>query len=196
MTLKSIKEKLPLEIQPALHRRMIFFILFIIPFLLPACIIKEPTNRNEQLAGMYKLHSIQVQDSAGVYHDEWATNGTGYIVYDGKGHMAVEITPKGYEQFKWLNEKESINPEKVKAKIDRLSVDELKAALTEFEANYVYVANYSVDDSANVVTHNRLSGTIPALWNTTVKRRFIFRGDTLELNNDADKRRLIWIKQP
>ena len=43
---------------------------------------------------MYKLHSIEVQDSAGVYHHEWASDGTGYIIYDGLGHMAVHITPK------------------------------------------------------------------------------------------------------
>ena len=94
-----------------------------------------------------------------------------------------------------LSESETLDSEKVKAKVDSISVDELKAAVAEFESNYVYVANYSVADSADVVTHNRLSHTIPSSWNTTVKRRFIFHGDTLELHNDADKRRLIWIKQ-
>ena len=144
---------------------------------------------------MYKLYNIQVQDSAGEWHDQWASNGTGYILYDGKGHMAVQITPKGYDEYKWLSENESIRPEKVKAKIDSMSIDELKAALEEFESNYVYMANYSVSDSAGVVVHNRLSHTIPSAWNTTVKRRFIFNGDTLELHVDADKRRLKWIKQ-
>jgi hypothetical protein len=109
--------------------------------------------------------------------------------------MAVQITPKEYVQFKWLAEKESINPQKVKSKIDSLSVDELKAALLEFESNYVYMGNYSVSDSADIVTHHRLLGTIPSVWNTVVKRRFTFNGDTLELHVDADKRRLKWVKQ-
>ena len=170
--------------------------LLFIPVLLSACVNKSKTNRNEQLAGMYKLSSIQVQDSAGVYHDEWASDGTGYIVYDGKGHMAVHITPKVYKEYKWvLSENETLYPEKIKAKMDSMTVDELKAAVEEFASNYVYVANYSLSDSENVVTHHRLSHTIPSSWNTTVKRRFIFHGDTLELHNDADKRKLIWIKQ-
>ena len=157
---------------------------------------KTNNRPNEQLAGMYKFHSIEVQDSAGIYHHEWASDGTGYIIYDGKGHMAVHITPKTYNEYKWvLSENETLDPEKIKAKLDSMSVDELKAAVAEFVSNYVYVANYSVSDSADEVVHNRLSHTIPSSWNTTVKRRFIFHGDTLELHNDADKRRLIWIKQ-
>ena len=106
------------------------------------------------------------------------------------------LLPKHYKEYKWvLSENETLYPEKIKAKMDSMSVDELKAAVAEFVSNYVYVANYSLSDSENVVTHQRLSHTIPSSWNTTVKRRFIFRGDTLELHNDADKRRLIWIKQ-
>ena len=168
----------------------------IFPVLVTACTNKTKTASHEQLAGMYKLHSIEVQDAAGIYHHEWASDGTGYIIYDGLGHMAVHITPKTYSDYKWvLSESETLYPEKIKAKLDSMSVDELKAAVTEFVSNYVYVANYSVSDSENVVTHHRLSHTIPSSWNTTVKRRFIFRGDTLELHNDADKRRLIWIKQ-
>jgi len=170
--------------------------LLIISVLLSSCANNSINNRNEQLAGMYKLYSIQVQDSAGVYQHEWASDGTGYIVYDGKGHMAVHIIPKVYDQYKWvLSENESLYPEKIKAKLDSMSVDELKAAVIEFVSNYVYVANYSISNSSDMVIHNRISHTIPSSWNTTVKRRFIFHGDTLELHNDVDKRRLIWIKQ-
>ncbi len=112
---------------------------------------------------MYKLQSVEVQDSAGIYHHDPSSGGTGYIVYDGKGHMAVHIIPKEYEEYKWvLPENESLYPEKVKEKMDSMSVDELKAALGEFVSNYVYVANYSVSDSANIIMHDRLSHTIPS----------------------------------
>ena len=70
------------------------FKLLFITVLLFACMDKPKTDRNEQLAGMYKLYSIEVQDTAGIYHHEWASDGTGYIIYDGKGHMAVQIIPK------------------------------------------------------------------------------------------------------
>jgi len=33
-----------------------------------------------------------------------------YIVYDGLGHMAVQITPEGYKDFNWpLRGEETIN---------------------------------------------------------------------------------------
>jgi hypothetical protein len=174
---------------------MKLFILFIISGLSFTCVDRSQADRNRLLAGMYKLYNIQVQDSAGNWQDEWASDGTGYIIYDGVGHMAVQITPKGYEQFKTLSEDESIDHGKLQVKIDSMPVEQLKATLEEFVSNYVYAGNYTVSDSADVVTHRRLIHTIPSAWNTTVQRRFIFKGDTLELYNDVDKRRLKWIKQ-
>ena len=174
---------------------MKLFILLIISGLSFTCADRVQRDRNRLLAGMYKLYNIQVEDSAGKWQDEWASDGTGYIIYDGMGHMAVQITPKGYEQFQTLSEDESIDPRKVKTAIDSMPVEQLKTTLEEFVSNYVYAGNYSVSDSADVVTHHRLTHTIPSAWNTTVQRRFIFKGDTLELYNDADRRRLKWIKQ-
>ena len=178
-----------------IKENMKLFILFIISGLSFTCADKSQRNRNGLLTGMYKLYNIQVQDSAGNWQDEWASDGTGYIIYDGLGHMAVQITPKGYEQFKTLPENESINPGKRKAAIDSMPDEQLKEALEEFVSNYVYAGNYSVSDSADVVTHHRLIHTIPSAWNTNVQRRFIFKADTLELYNDVDRRRLKWIKQ-
>ena len=174
---------------------MKLFTLLIIPVLLLACSERSKPGRNQLLAGMYKLFRIEVQDSTGQWHDEWASDGTGYIIYDGIGHMAVQITPKGYEQFNTLSEDESIDPGKLKTKIDSMPAEQLKASLEEFISNYAYTGNYSVSDSVDIVTHYRLTHTIPSAWNTTVQRRFIFKGDTLELYNDVDKRRLKWIKQ-
>ena len=79
---------------------MKLFILFIISGLSFTCADKSQRDRNGILAGMYKLYRIQVQDSAGIWQEEWASDGTGYIIYDGKGHMGVHITPKGYKNFK------------------------------------------------------------------------------------------------
>ena len=113
---------------------------------------------------MYKLSIIENQDSLGIWHEQqWAKGGDGYIVYDGNGHMAVQITPKDYKDFHWLNEEESINGDRVKEHTDSMSPDELKAAVREFVSNYVYVANYTIEDTADVVTHHRISSTIPVI---------------------------------
>ena len=172
--------------------------LFIIStiILLSACKTEKPADTNSKLAGMYKLHIIENMDSSGIWQEQaWAKDGDGYIVYDGKGHMAVQITPQGYKDFPWLNEEETINEDSLKQKIDSMTVPELKAALTEFASNYVYVANYTINDSTGVIQHDRLSHTIPSAWNTSVKRKFTFKGDTIILEPITVNRRLIWIRQ-
>ena len=175
---------------------MNLFALLLTIALLISCANKKQTDTNSQLAGMYKLLIIENQDSSGTWHEqEWGKEGDGYIVYDGKGHMAVQITPKGYRDFQWLDEESSINQTEVKEKTDSMSVDELKAAVREFVSNYVYTASYAIEDSADVVIHHRISSTIPAIWGTTVRRSFSFSGDTLILKNLNVNRRLKWIRQ-
>lgn len=171
-------------------------ILFLIMLFLTACSVKKSDTPLSKLAGMYKLFIIENQDSTGQWHQqEWGKDGDGYIVYDGKGHMAVQITPQGYKDFKWLKEEESINNEKVKEHVDRMSVDELKAALNEFSSSYVYIANYNIEDTADIVQHHRISSSLPVVWGTTVRRAFRFSGDTLILLALNGNRRLKWIKQ-
>ena len=126
-------------------------------------------NKNNMLAGMYKLYKIESQDSAGIWKESGRYNGgESYIVYDGLGHMAVQITSKGYKDFKWLDDEQSINEKIVKEKIDSMSLPELKAAVAEFASNYVYVRNYTVDDTANIVTHKRITTAIPGVWGTII----------------------------
>jgi hypothetical protein len=161
-----------------------------------ACTGKKPEDTNSKLAGMYRLYIIENRDSTGQWRQQkWAKDGDGYILYDGKGHMAVQITPKGYKDFPWLNEEETIDKGRLSRKIDSMTVSDLKAAVTEFASNYVYMANYDIVDS-NIIQHNRLSHTIPSSWNTSVKRKFTFKGDTIILEPVKVNRRVKWIKQP
>ena len=171
------------------------YALFAIMLIMQAC--SSPLkNNNNMLAGMYKLYKIESRDLAGIWNESGRYNGgESYILYDGLGHMAVQITPKGYKDFNWLTEEQSINKKIVSDKIDSMTIAELKVALAEFASNYTYVTNYSVDDSANVVTHNRLISSIPSIWNTEVKRKFSFSGDSIILQPLTDNRRLIWIRQ-
>ena len=172
------------------------FILTLFATYLTACSHQSKNEKDKMLAGMYKLYKIETRDSTGTWKESgWANGGESYIVYDGLGHMAVQITPKGYKDFAWLNEEETLNEKMLKEKIDSMPVTELKAAVVEFVSNYVYVANYIIDDSANVITHKRITSTIPSIWGTEVKRKFSFSGDTLTLINPVVSRRLIWIRQ-
>ncbi len=86
--------------------RLIIFL--ITSVLISACTGKSKPNRNEQLAGMYKLYIAENADSNGVWReDPWTKGGTGYIVYDGMGHMAVHITRQGYNDFTWSRRRKS-----------------------------------------------------------------------------------------
>lgn len=159
------------------------------------CKTNLQSNTKDNLAGMYKLYLIEEQDSTGTWKEsDWAKGGDGYIIYDGLGHMAVQIIPNGYKDFKWLSEEQALNKRIVEQKTDSMSTNDLKAAVSEFASNYVYVADYSISDT-NVITHRRLTSTIPAIWNTDVKRKFSFNGDTLILRNPNANRILKWVRQ-
>lgn len=176
--------------------RMISSIVILLSLLFSACTNNKQSGKDSQLAGMYKLHIAENLDSNGVWQeDPWTKDGKGYIVYDGFGHMAVQITPRGYKDYEWMTEKESIISDRVKEKIDSMSVDELKEAVKEFSSSYVYIANYNIEDTSDIVQHHRISSSIPAVWGTTVRRAFSFSGDTLILRILNGNRRLKWIRQ-
>ena len=74
--------------------------LFLALFVVSGCVRRPQECPGPALAGMYKLVRIEHQDSTGRWQEEsWAKGGDGYIVYDGLGHMAVQITPKGYKRL-------------------------------------------------------------------------------------------------
>jgi len=177
------------------------FLLLILPCLgillwISSCNTKSKGERMKSLAGMYKLVIMENVDSAtGQWsEDPWAAGGESYIIYDGLGHMAVEITPKDYKAFKWITENQSTDLKRFNQHIDTLSEASLKAAVREFAANYVYFANVRINDTADIVSHDRISGTIPVVWGTAVHRTFRFSGDTLILQVLNGNRRLKWIR--
>ena len=171
-------------------------ILLITLIFISACTGKSKPNPNSQLAGMYKLYIAENADSNGVWHeDPWTKGGTGYIVYDGLGHMAVHITRQGYNDFAWLPEEESLRPERINQKLDSMSTEELKEAVRAFSSSYVYAGNYIIEDSIDVVKHQRISTSIHSPLGSTVRRAFSFSGDTIILRVLNGNRRLKWIKQ-
>jgi hypothetical protein len=165
--------------------------------LLISCSNKGNDTRNK-IAGMYKLLSIEKLDSTTqhFYEDDFGKAGDSYIIYDAAGHMAVHITSKGYRDFAWLPEKQGTDKKALAQYIDSMPLEQLKPALTELSSSFTYIANYSINDTSHIVTHNRLSCSIPSAWGTQVKRRFSFSGDTLILSFIDGSKRLKWLRQP
>jgi len=123
----------------------------------------------EKMRGMYALDKFEMLNTqTGEWIPEPSRDGySGYILYDGLGHMGVHITPKGYKDFD------------VRKKIDSADNQELKALATFYQSNFVYFGDYDIKDS--VINHKRLSTTDPGEWGTTLTRNVEFRGDTLIL---------------
>lgn len=63
-----------------------------------------------------------------------------------------------------MKEEDAIIADKVKTKVDSMFVDELKGAVTEFESCYTYVADYTINETTALITHNRIASSIPDIW--------------------------------
>src|SRR5215213_11709352 len=151
---------------------------------------------NSILAGLYKLSQIENFDTTTKQWraDDLGTDGDSYILYDGVGHMAVHITSKGYKDFSWLPERQATNKEFLEHYIDSMPAEQLRPAIKQFTSSFVYTANYSVDNDSGIVTHDRLSSSVPSVWGTQVKRRFAISGDTVILTFMDGTKRLKWLK--
>ncbi|MDP9041217.1 MAG: lipocalin-like domain-containing protein [Bacteroidota bacterium] len=111
---------------------------------------------------------------------------TGYILYDGVGHMGVQLLPPGYKNM-YVNKN-----------IDSLGVDEMRTILKLQSASFSYFADCILDEGKNSIEHHKLSSNNPNEWGTTIKRSFQFNGDTLILTANeligGLRTRLRWIK--
>jgi hypothetical protein len=151
-----------------------------------SCIDKKGANMENQFRGMWKLDKFESYDSMS---KKWSDDVTrigysGFILYDGLGHMAVHLMPKAYSDF---------NPE---GKLDSIGKDELRDLAKIYQANYVYFANYKIENGA--VYHTKLSATNPKDKGSIAIRDFEFKGDTLILKPKEKinglRLRLKWIR--
>ena len=128
------------------------------------------TLQDDKFHGMWRLDKFESFDSlANRWTDDLTRIGwSGYILYDGQGHMGVHLIPKGNKDFD------------TKKNIDSLEHDDLKEMVKFYTRNFVYFANYNITETK--IDHNRLTATEPGNWGTTLTRDFDFKGDTLILS--------------
>jgi hypothetical protein len=160
---------------------------FIFSILSTKCEYAQPAVSGDRFRGMWRLDKFESLDSVS---NKWVDDTTfigytGYILYDGEGHMGVHLTPKGYKNFNSAKN------------IDSLNMDELKVLAKFYQSNFVYFGDYSfLNDS--IIEHKRLSATEPKNWGTTLTRKFYFNKDTLILTAyekiRGQKTRLRWVK--
>jgi len=148
----------------------------------------QDVSQLEKFRGMWKLDKFESYDSV---YGRWADDITrigysGYILYDGLGHMAVHLMPMTYTYFD-----ADKNP-------DSLQNEEVKQFAGILKTNYVYFADYKIGKGK--IFHNKLSATNPKDKGSIAVRDFEFVGDTLLLKPIEKikglKLRLRWIKMP
>ena len=173
-----------------LNMKIKFFIIILTTIILYSCSKPQRTTPHDPFRGLWKLYIIEAKDSTGTWQEfHWNKGGDSYIMYDGLGHMAVQITPEDYKN----------KPVKApRTPIDSLTFEELRSDLKVYSANYVYTANCVVLEDQQIIEHHRLAHTYPFDWGVVVQRRFEFKGDTLILMpvEPQNPLRLKWIKQP
>src|SRR5688572_4016472 len=68
-------------------------------------------KRDDDFHGMWQLDKFEAFDSrtGSWVLDSTRVGYTGYILYDGLGHMAVHLLPKGYKDFNTAKNIDSLN---------------------------------------------------------------------------------------
>lgn len=162
--------------------KIVYFIfLFITCIIYTSC---DSSSDASKFIGQWKLYKYEILNKGIWQTDSTRIGHKGFIMYDGQGHMSVQIVPLAYIGYK------------LSKKMDSLSFKEMKELADHYYSNYVYFANYTVHE--HIVEHHILFCTEPSYIGIAMKREFEFKGDTLILTPvtlDNYKFRLKWIKQ-
>lgn len=153
--------------------------ILIFSFLIIICSCNSKPEKSI-LAGLWKIHSIEQQDSTGNWVTaDWMKNGNGYLHYDSKMNMSLHFTPENYDTL--------VLPEESDKKLWDLGI------LVQLSSDYWYLGEYRILND-NTVKHTRLMHSNPEDNNRTVQRKFNFSGDTLTLSAPEFDLRLKWLK--
>lgn len=162
--------------------RNIYCLLFLVLFI-SAKSQKKTATSVEQFKGLWILDKYELYDSIS---KKWSTETArmgynGYILFDGNGHMALQITPAEYADFDINKRKDSLG---------------IKILANYYNNNLIFFANYKVD--GNEIEHEVLSSTNPESIGAILKRDFEFKGKTLYLTPktrfNGPKIRMKWVK--
>ena len=144
---------------------------------------KNTSNANEQFKGLWILDKYEVYDSL---TKKWSNEPSrmgyiGYILFDGKGHVAIQITPADYNEFD--------------KKTDSVGI---KIMTNYHSNNLIYFSDYKVE--GNEIEQKVLSSTNPESIGAILRREFEIKGKTLLLTPknrlNAPIIRMKWVKVP
>ena len=127
--------------------------------------VNSQSNISQRIKGLWQLDKYEAFDSTtGKWKDAPNRLGYfGYILYDGSGHVAVQLFPPG---FRRMNDNISM---------DSLNIDQLRQMANMQSKCFIYFADYKIWDRQNLVEHHIRSSNHPNEIGTTVTRNFEFK---------------------
>jgi hypothetical protein len=137
----------------------------------------------EQFTGTWKLVSFEQVKANGEVSYPMGPDADGWIMYDGKGHMCVQLTRANRPKFA-SNNFLGGTPEEIKS---------------AFEGYFAYCGTYEVNEKEGFVVHHLKLSMYPNWIGTDQKRFFEFSGDRLTLKTPPFQQageqlilRLVW----
>lgn len=135
---------------------------------------------------MWRLDRYEYRDNAAAAWrpDPGKAGYKGYIVYDGTGHMSVQITPEAYRALNGQVDQ------------DALDCDSLRRLSALYARNYAYFAECHIQ--GDTIVHTVISASDPGLCGKMLKRAYHFTADTLYLTPvlaaSLGDHRLKWVR--
>ena len=152
--------------------------------LLFACKQIEPLKPESKIAGMWKLHLMEIKSDNNEWK-EWRQGMTGYLLYEPSGYMSLHLAPKDYSSTNL----------RFKNFTDTMELEQLKY----ISQNYNYSGSYTIDLDSSIVSHTKLAHSNPNEWGEISRRKFSFSSDTLvvkPVEEENARLRLKFIKMP
>ena len=141
--------------------------------------LKMPVPDVQNLIGTWRVVEFADLDKDGKWVYWFGEHPRGYFVYDGTGHVHIQIMKvPPLPRFPEANWDVGTPP----------SPEHAVAAYSAYEA---YFGTYTVDDAKHVVTHHVEGSVHPDYTDTDQPRPFKLQGDRLEISDGKTYRRVL-----
>ncbi|HWP48864.1 MAG TPA: lipocalin-like domain-containing protein [Candidatus Limnocylindrales bacterium] len=142
--------------------------------------VNSDIKTRDPIAGTWRLVSFEEQRADGTPVYPMGREVKGYISYDGRGHMSVQLMRTDLRKFTSNDPLAATSEEKIAA----------------FEGYLAYWGTYTVNEEEGSVTHY-LEGSLVPNWVNTVRKRFFQVSEdrlilTFPMTGDTVSSRLIW----
>lgn len=148
----------------------------------PAASAMQPpvaSGEEQALIGTWRLREFADLDNDGKWVYRFGESPRGYFVYDGTGHVHIQIMKvPPLARFPEADSEDAASPT-------------AEHALAAYNAYAAYFGTYTVDTHKHIVTHHVEGSLAPDYTDTDQPRPFKLTGDRLEIGDGKTWRRVL-----